>query len=172
MILLYLNENPIIIFRTTSLLGLILCIALMFVSSWYYALVAIALAGGIYKYIEYRGYVILSFYRTIIECMCLCVSAFPYMYVCACLHVCAMMPFPIHDCLFACVYWFVCVISSGIRVGTCSILFLVPITESDDPYMNKHVPHYHVSIGFQKNVFFINNILKPFSYDSYCVFFY
>lgn len=32
-----------------------LCLSLMFVSSWYYALVAIVIAGCIYKYIEYRG---------------------------------------------------------------------------------------------------------------------
>ncbi|KAI2653754.1 Solute carrier family 12 member 7 [Labeo rohita] len=33
----------------------ILCLALMFISSWYYALVAMLIAGCIYKYIEYRG---------------------------------------------------------------------------------------------------------------------
>lgn len=38
-----------------SLLGLSLCIALMFISSWYYTIVAWILAGAIYKYIEYRG---------------------------------------------------------------------------------------------------------------------
>lgn len=32
-----------------------LCLALMFVSSWYYALVAMLIAGMIYKYIEYQG---------------------------------------------------------------------------------------------------------------------
>ncbi|KAK3605706.1 hypothetical protein CHS0354_013502 [Potamilus streckersoni] len=40
---------------TLSLIGLALCITLMFISSWYYALGAIALAGCIYKYIEYKG---------------------------------------------------------------------------------------------------------------------
>ncbi|XP_041376452.1 solute carrier family 12 member 4-like isoform X1 [Gigantopelta aegis] len=40
---------------TLSLLGLSLCITLMFISSWYYALAAIALAFCIYKYIEYKG---------------------------------------------------------------------------------------------------------------------
>ncbi|XP_064611354.1 solute carrier family 12 member 4-like isoform X2 [Liolophura sinensis] len=40
---------------TLSLLGLAMCIALMFISSWYYALLAIALAVCIYKYIEYKG---------------------------------------------------------------------------------------------------------------------
>ncbi|XP_061588815.1 solute carrier family 12 member 7-like isoform X2 [Cololabis saira] len=40
---------------TLSFLGMSLCLSLMFVSSWYYALVAIMIAGCIYKYIEYRG---------------------------------------------------------------------------------------------------------------------
>uniref|UniRef100_A0A8D1MXN4 Solute carrier family 12 member 4 n=1 Tax=Sus scrofa TaxID=9823 RepID=A0A8D1MXN4_PIG len=38
-----------------SFLGMSLCLALMFVSSWYYALVAMLIAGMIYKYIEYQG---------------------------------------------------------------------------------------------------------------------
>uniref|UniRef100_A0A8D3CNI5 Solute carrier family 12 member 7b n=1 Tax=Scophthalmus maximus TaxID=52904 RepID=A0A8D3CNI5_SCOMX len=38
-----------------SLLGMSLCLALMFICSWYYAIVAMAIAGCIYKYIEYRG---------------------------------------------------------------------------------------------------------------------
>lgn len=38
-----------------SVLGMTLCLSLMFVSSWYYALVTILIAGCIYKYIEYRG---------------------------------------------------------------------------------------------------------------------
>ncbi|KAG1712135.1 Solute carrier family 12 member 4 [Nymphon striatum] len=38
-----------------SFIGLALCITIMFISSWYYALIAIALAGCIYKYIEFRG---------------------------------------------------------------------------------------------------------------------
>ncbi|XP_072234921.1 solute carrier family 12 member 7 isoform X5 [Leuresthes tenuis] len=38
-----------------SFLGMSLCLALMFISSWYYAIVAMAIAGCIYKYIEYRG---------------------------------------------------------------------------------------------------------------------
>nr|XP_018900328.1 PREDICTED: solute carrier family 12 member 4 isoform X2 [Bemisia tabaci] len=38
-----------------SFIGLSLCIAVMFMSSWYYALVAMGMAGIIYKYIEYRG---------------------------------------------------------------------------------------------------------------------
>ncbi|XP_011496527.1 PREDICTED: solute carrier family 12 member 4 [Ceratosolen solmsi marchali] len=38
-----------------SFIGLSLCIAVMFMTSWYYALVAMGMAGLIYKYIEYRG---------------------------------------------------------------------------------------------------------------------
>ncbi|XP_074105082.1 solute carrier family 12 member kcc isoform X2 [Cotesia typhae] len=38
-----------------SFLGLSLCIAIMFMTSWYYALLAMGMAGCIYKYIEYRG---------------------------------------------------------------------------------------------------------------------
>ena len=41
--------------RSLSLLGVCLCIAVMFMSSWYYALLAMGIAGIIYKYIEYRG---------------------------------------------------------------------------------------------------------------------
>ncbi|XP_056382420.1 solute carrier family 12 member 4 isoform X1 [Hyla sarda] len=40
---------------TLSFLGMSICLALMFVSSWYYALVAMLIAGVIYKYIEYQG---------------------------------------------------------------------------------------------------------------------
>ncbi|XP_059170350.1 solute carrier family 12 member 4-like isoform X3 [Physella acuta] len=40
---------------TLSLVGLSLCIVLMFISSWYYALAALAIAFCIYKYIEYKG---------------------------------------------------------------------------------------------------------------------
>ncbi|XP_061525662.1 solute carrier family 12 member 6-like isoform X4 [Phycodurus eques] len=38
-----------------SFLGMTICLALMFISSWYYAIVAIVIAGMIYKYIEYHG---------------------------------------------------------------------------------------------------------------------
>ncbi|KAJ8374860.1 hypothetical protein SKAU_G00054400 [Synaphobranchus kaupii] len=38
-----------------SFLGMSLCLSLMFICSWYYALVAMMIAGCIYKYIEYRG---------------------------------------------------------------------------------------------------------------------
>ncbi|XP_051917386.1 solute carrier family 12 member 6-like isoform X2 [Hippocampus zosterae] len=40
---------------TLSFLGMTICLALMFISSWYYAIVAIVIAGMIYKYIEYHG---------------------------------------------------------------------------------------------------------------------
>lgn len=42
-------------YRALSFLGMSLCLALMFISSWYYAIVAMAIASCIYKYIEYRG---------------------------------------------------------------------------------------------------------------------
>ncbi|CDI97058.1 solute carrier family 12 [Echinococcus multilocularis] len=38
-----------------SSVGVCICLTLMFISSWYYALVALVIAGGIYKYIEYMG---------------------------------------------------------------------------------------------------------------------
>lgn len=38
-----------------SLCGLTLCISIMFMTSWFYALIAMGMAGLIYKYIEYRG---------------------------------------------------------------------------------------------------------------------
>lgn len=41
--------------RALSFLGMSLCLALMFICSWYYALLAMLVAGCIYKYIEYRG---------------------------------------------------------------------------------------------------------------------
>lgn len=43
--------------RALSFVGMSICLALMFVSSWYYAIVAMVIAGMIYKYIEYQGYV-------------------------------------------------------------------------------------------------------------------
>ncbi|XP_068854656.1 solute carrier family 12 member 7-like [Aphelocoma coerulescens] len=43
---------------TLSFLGMSLCLALMFICSWYYALIAMLIAGCIYKYIEYRGYTV------------------------------------------------------------------------------------------------------------------
>ena len=41
--------------RVLSFLGLSLCITVMFMTSWYYALVAMVIALLIYKYIEFRG---------------------------------------------------------------------------------------------------------------------
>ena len=41
--------------RFTSFLGMCLCLALMFISSWYYALIAMIIAAAIYKYIEFQG---------------------------------------------------------------------------------------------------------------------
>ncbi len=38
-----------------SLIGLILCLTIMFIVKWYYAIVAICLACIIYKYIEFKG---------------------------------------------------------------------------------------------------------------------
>uniref|UniRef100_A0AAQ5Y7W4 Solute carrier family 12 member 5a n=1 Tax=Amphiprion ocellaris TaxID=80972 RepID=A0AAQ5Y7W4_AMPOC len=38
-----------------SFLGMSLCLTLMFLCSWYYALVAMVIAGSIYKYIEFAG---------------------------------------------------------------------------------------------------------------------
>uniref|UniRef100_A0A7N6B0B2 Solute carrier family 12 member 5a n=1 Tax=Anabas testudineus TaxID=64144 RepID=A0A7N6B0B2_ANATE len=40
---------------TLSFLGMSLCLTLMFLCSWYYAIVAMAIAGSIYKYIEFAG---------------------------------------------------------------------------------------------------------------------
>ena len=39
----------------TSLLGFIMCLTLMFISNWYYAIVALAIAAGFYKYIDFKG---------------------------------------------------------------------------------------------------------------------
>uniref|UniRef100_A0A1Q3G591 Putative amino acid transporter n=2 Tax=Culex tarsalis TaxID=7177 RepID=A0A1Q3G591_CULTA len=38
-----------------SLIGLTLCLSIMFMTSWYFALIAMGLAVLVYKYIEYRG---------------------------------------------------------------------------------------------------------------------
>lgn len=45
--------------RSLSLAGLVLCISIMFMTSWFYALIAMGMAGLIYKYIEYRGWVLI-----------------------------------------------------------------------------------------------------------------
>lgn len=41
--------------RTLSFLGMSLCLSLMFICSWYYAIIAMGIASCIYKYIEFRG---------------------------------------------------------------------------------------------------------------------
>jgi len=46
---------PLDVCRSLSFLGMSLSLSLMFVSSWFYALFVILIAGCIYKYIEYRG---------------------------------------------------------------------------------------------------------------------
>ena len=51
----YLTFHLFFITRSLSLIGVCLCLAVMFMSSWYYALLAMGIAGIIYKYIEYRG---------------------------------------------------------------------------------------------------------------------
>ncbi|KAK1901430.1 Solute carrier family 12 member 5 [Dissostichus eleginoides] len=38
-----------------SFLGMSLCLTLMFICSWYYAIIAMLIAGSIYKYIEFAG---------------------------------------------------------------------------------------------------------------------
>lgn len=42
-----------------SLLGALLCLFIMFATYWYYAIVVILLCAGIYKYVEFKGYVII-----------------------------------------------------------------------------------------------------------------
>lgn len=37
-------------------MGVLLCISIMFIASWYFALVAMLIAIVIYKFIEYKGY--------------------------------------------------------------------------------------------------------------------
>ena len=38
-----------------SILGAILCISIMFMASWYFALIAVGISLVIYKYIEFQG---------------------------------------------------------------------------------------------------------------------
>jgi len=52
--------------RLLSVFGVCQCLALMFLMSWYYAIVAIVIAAAIYKYIEYKGYD-LSFIRSMLS---------------------------------------------------------------------------------------------------------
>lgn len=49
------NVSLFLFVRFASFLGLCLCVVLMFVSSWYYALIAMIIAAGVYKYIEFQG---------------------------------------------------------------------------------------------------------------------
>lgn len=53
----YISTRDKILFslRAMSFLGMSLCLALMFICSWYYAIVAMVIAGLIYKYIEFNG---------------------------------------------------------------------------------------------------------------------
>lgn len=44
-----------IFLRLLSTLGAFLCIFVMFISAWYYALVAVFIGAAVYKYIEYAG---------------------------------------------------------------------------------------------------------------------
>lgn len=39
----------------TSLIGAILCIFIMFISAWQFALIAVVIGLAVYKYIEYAG---------------------------------------------------------------------------------------------------------------------
>ncbi len=52
----YLIEDTCVCCRSLSTVGALLCVAVMFISAWQYALVAIAIGAAVYKYIEYRGY--------------------------------------------------------------------------------------------------------------------
>lgn len=54
---LYVTSHFILLFRALSFLGMSLCLTLMFLCSWYYAIVAMGIAGSIYKYIEFAGWV-------------------------------------------------------------------------------------------------------------------
>lgn len=38
-----------------SILGAVLCISVMFMASWYFALIAVGISLVIYKYIEFQG---------------------------------------------------------------------------------------------------------------------
>jgi hypothetical protein len=43
-------------------MGVLLCISIMFIASWYFSLVAMLVAIIIYKFIEYKGYKDLHFF--------------------------------------------------------------------------------------------------------------
>lgn len=44
------------VFRILSSIGVLLCISIMFIASWYFALIAMLIAIVMYKFIEYKGY--------------------------------------------------------------------------------------------------------------------
>jgi potassium/chloride transporter 4/5/6 len=46
-------------------MGVLICISIMFIASWYFALVAMLVAIVIYKFIEYKGYKEIFFYSEI-----------------------------------------------------------------------------------------------------------
>ena len=52
--------------RLLSVFGVCLCLSLMFMASWYYTIVALLIAAGIYKYIEYKGYVPIPMYTVLL----------------------------------------------------------------------------------------------------------
>ena len=50
------NPNRFTLFHwTLSALGLCMCLGVMFLSNWYYAIAALGIAAAIYKYIEFKG---------------------------------------------------------------------------------------------------------------------
>jgi hypothetical protein len=49
------HSTFVLLSRALSVFGFCLCLAVMFMSSWYFALIAMGIAGLVYKYIEYRG---------------------------------------------------------------------------------------------------------------------
>lgn len=59
-------------------MGMTICLALMFISSWYYAIVAMVIAGMIYKYIEYHGYVAMEMWF----CECCLLGFLKSLYLC------------------------------------------------------------------------------------------
>ena len=46
--------NPVLP-RSLSILGAICCVSIMFMASWYFALIAVGISLIIYKYIEFQG---------------------------------------------------------------------------------------------------------------------
>ena len=55
LLLFFLPFTPFYSCRSFSLMGVGLCLFVMFISAWQFALAAMFIAGCIYKYIEYRG---------------------------------------------------------------------------------------------------------------------